>query len=241
MDRYVFNPFSILLLLLLFLLLIVLIPIFIFGFIGGALTNLGFTWQQALLILAITLIGSFINLPVKTQENRRVVITRQDTMFGYFYRIPEVSTKTLIAVNVGGALVPTLISCYLIYYLFGIPGETGGVIAALAAVVIVTLVTHRVARPVPGLGIATPILIPPLCALICGLLLPAFFISGSTGMIVAARPVVAYVGGTLGTLIGADLLNLNRIGELGAPVASIGGAGTFDRIFLTGIIAAFLL
>ena len=56
-----------------------------------------------------------------------------------------------------------------------------------------------------------------------------------------ARPIIAYISGTLGTLIGADLLNLGKIGELGAPVASIGGAGTFDGVFLTGIIAAFLL
>ena len=51
---------------------------------------------------------------------------------------------------------------------------------------------------------------------------------------------VAYVSGTLGTLIGADLLNLSRIQGLGAPVVSIGGAGTFDGIFLTGIVAVLL-
>ena len=44
----------------------------------------------------------------------------------------------------------------------------------------------------------------------------------------------------LGTLIGADLMNLERLGELGAPVASIGGAGTFDGVFLTGIVAVLL-
>jgi uncharacterized membrane protein len=44
----------------------------------------------------------------------------------------------------------------------------------------------------------------------------------------------------MGTLIGADLLNLAKIGTLGAPVASIGGAGTFDGIFLTGILAVLL-
>ncbi|MGD0979199.1 MAG: DUF1614 domain-containing protein [Candidatus Bathyarchaeia archaeon] len=52
--------------------------------------------------------------------------------------------------------------------------------------------------------------------------------------------MIAYVSGVLGTLIGADLSNLNRIPKLGAPVASIGGAGTFDGIFLTGIIAVLL-
>jgi uncharacterized membrane protein len=44
----------------------------------------------------------------------------------------------------------------------------------------------------------------------------------------------------LGTLIGADLSNLGVIPQLGAPIASIGGAGTFDGVFLSGIIAALL-
>jgi uncharacterized membrane protein len=44
----------------------------------------------------------------------------------------------------------------------------------------------------------------------------------------------------MGILVGADILKLNEIGKLGAPVASIGGAGTFDAIFLSGIIAVLL-
>jgi len=53
-------------------------------------------------------------------------------------------------------------------------------------------------------------------------------------------PPVAYVAGSMGTLIGADLLNLGQIARLGAPVVSIGGAGTFDGVFLTGILAGLL-
>jgi uncharacterized membrane protein len=53
-------------------------------------------------------------------------------------------------------------------------------------------------------------------------------------------PALAYVSGVLGTLIGADLLNLPRIRRLGAPVASIGGAGTFDGIFLSGLLAVLI-
>jgi uncharacterized membrane protein len=51
---------------------------------------------------------------------------------------------------------------------------------------------------------------------------------------------LAYIGGSLGTLIGADLLNLPNIPALGASVASIGGAGKFDGIFVTGIMAVLL-
>jgi uncharacterized membrane protein len=52
--------------------------------------------------------------------------------------------------------------------------------------------------------------------------------------------MVAYISGTFGVLIGADLLNLKNLTALKAPVVSIGGAGTFDGIFLTGIIAVLL-
>jgi uncharacterized membrane protein len=51
---------------------------------------------------------------------------------------------------------------------------------------------------------------------------------------------LAYIAGSLGTLIGADLTNLDKVRGLGAPVAWIGGAGTFDGIFLTGILAVLL-
>jgi uncharacterized membrane protein len=75
------------------------------------------------------------------------------------------------------------------------------------------------------------------------------------GLPVASAAPVAYIAGTIGTLIGADLLNLPRIlrGALvadGAGVtplvngqvvmASIGGAGIYDGIFLTGIVAPLL-
>ena len=88
---------------------------------------------------------------------------------------------------------------------------------------------YLLAQPVPGLGIAIPIVAPPLITAIVALL--------TTRTKIAA---VAYVSGSLGTLIGADLLNLGRIQGLGAPVAAIGGAGTFDGIFITGIVAVLL-
>lgn len=53
-------------------------------------------------------------------------------------------------------------------------------------------------------------------------------------------PALAYICGTMGTLLGADILHLPDIRGLGAPVASIGGAGTFDGIFVTGILAVLL-
>ena len=85
-----------------------------------------------------------------------------------------------------------------------------------------------------GLGIATPMFIAPVAAAIA-----AWILTGALGM-GAHIDAVAYVSGVIGTLVGADLLNLKRLGDLGAPVASIGGAGTFDGVFLTGIVAVLL-
>ncbi|HJY82401.1 MAG TPA: DUF1614 domain-containing protein, partial [Candidatus Binatia bacterium] len=134
----------------------------------------------------------------------------------------EQHEQTIIAVNLGGAVVPTLISLYLLF-------TTGLFVRGLLGVIFVSAIVYRLARPVPGVGIAIPIFVPPLIAALTGLLLAP-----------EHAPALAYVAGTMGCLIGADLLNLHRLAGLGAPVASIGGAGTFDGIFFTGIIAVLL-
>jgi uncharacterized membrane protein len=129
---------------------------------------------------------------------------------------------TIIAINLGGAIIPILISFYLL-------GKNRIWIPAVIATAVVSAVCFELAKPVPGAGITIPVFIPPIaaCAVSC---------------IVAwsQAPAVAYVSGSLGTLVGADLLNLGNIRGLGTPVASIGGAGTFDGIFVTGIFAVIL-
>jgi uncharacterized membrane protein len=132
--------------------------------------------------------------------------------FGVRYRLPVVRhpDTTILAVNLGGALIPAGLSLFLLI-------NDGIWWHAAIAVVFVALLVHAIARPVPGLGIAVPALAPPLLAAGISLLL-----AGN------AAAALAYVSASLGTLIGADLLNVRRLGELGAGVASIGGAGTFD-------------
>ena len=129
---------------------------------------------------------------------------------------------TVLAVNVGGAVIPTLMSIYLVlrYQLW---------LRATIAVVVIAVVIHSMATPVHGVGIAVPVFAPVVATAILAFLLSREY----------AAPL-AYIGGSMGTLIGADLINLDKIGGLGAPVASIGGAGTFDGIFLTGILAVLL-
>jgi uncharacterized membrane protein len=100
---------------------------------------------------------------------------------------------------------------------------------ATIAVAVIAVVIHSMATPVHGVGIAVPVFAPVVVTAILAFILSREY----------AAPL-AYVGGSMGTLVGADLLNLDKIGGLGAPVASIGGAGTFDGIFLTGILAVLL-
>lgn len=188
-----------------------------------AYMRLGLSSQGAFLLLIGSLIGSYFNIPVAMLPGRHVTgqVVR---FFGMDYVIPEVAQwpGTVIAVNVGGAVIPVLMSVYLLL-------RYGVWFASAIATVIVALVIHALANPVPGLGIAVPVFAPALITAITAFLLSRTF-----------APQIAYVAGSMGTLIGADLMNLDKIGGLGAPIASIGGAGTFDGIFLTGILAVLL-
>jgi uncharacterized membrane protein len=143
--------------------------------------------------------------------------------FGFRYVIPpvEIERRTIIAINLGGCVIPVLISLFLIPMV--------NQIDVLIGVFIMTVFIHMMARPVKGIGIAVPALLPPIMAAFLALMIAP-----------QTAPMLAYISGTLGSLIGADLLNLKKIPRLGTPLASIGGAGTFDGIFLTGIISVLL-
>jgi uncharacterized membrane protein len=51
---------------------------------------------------------------------------------------------------------------------------------------------------------------------------------------------VPFVAATIGPLVGADLLHLRQIERIDTGMVSIGGAGTFDGILLSGIMALYL-
>jgi uncharacterized membrane protein len=204
-----------------FLVLVLLIQL---GILRYAYTRIGVSSGAALLLLLGSLIGSYVNIPVAEFAEQQIMSGRQVNYFGMTYIVPVVVDwpGTVIALNVGGALIPTVMSLYLLgkNRLWG-PG--------LLAIACVAAVCHWLAQPVPGVGIALPIFVPVLATAIVALLLSRQH----------AAPL-AYISGSLGTLIGADLLNLGQVQGIGAPVASIGGAGTFDGIFLIGILAVLL-
>lgn len=239
MRRQLFYiPFSLTLLFLLIFILIFGFSFLFFGVVVSAFTKIGFSVGDAFLILVLSLLGSSINIPLMTlRSDIPIVKESYIRIFGISYRVPVrrvIKNETTIAVNVGGAVIPVLISAYL---LTRFPSS---LLLAGAGILIVTVITHSVARPIRGIGIATPALVPPLAATLAAVLLTSVIqIPGCP--VDQCRVVTAYAGGVIGTLIGADLLNLGKIKDLGAPVASIGGAGTFDGIFLSGLIALLLI
>ncbi len=201
--------------------LIILIQLRILSY---AYMRLGVGPGVALVLLFGSLIGSYFNIPITVLHASPVRSGQIVEFFGMRYIVPVVVSwpGTVLAVNVGGAIIPTLMSTYLIIrYQFWLKAAL--VTAAIAFVI------HSMATPVPGIGIAVPVFAPVMTTAILAFILSREY----------AAPL-AYIGGSMGTLIGADLLNLDKIGSLGAPVASIGGAGTFDGIFLTGILAVLL-
>ncbi len=235
MDRYVFNPFTVVMIVILVGIFLLVLPLLLLSVIGTAFLKLGFTWREILLILLATLVGSFINIPLATVRGEPRMVREPGWPYGLFYRIREVTPTTTVAINVGGAVVPIIISLYLLYNAVAMLDNPRIVLLSGTGILIVAGFVKLVARPVRGLGIVTPFFVPPLAALFCGLVL-SFWAGGET----IAAAIIAYTSGTMGTLIGADLLNLPRIKELSSPTVSIGGAGTFDGVFLSGVIAAFL-
>jgi uncharacterized membrane protein len=194
------------------------------GLLRHAYSALGLDPSIATLVLFASLLGSYVNLPLARLPAERVVSREVVEIFGVPFLAPVAVDwpGVIVAINVGGAVIPIMLSFYLLvrHDLWGL---------AAVATAIVGFVVHRMATPIPGVGISVPTLVPPLLAAGVALVLSRRF----------AAPI-AYIGGSLGVLIGADLLNLRRLQSLGAPVASIGGAGTFDGIFLTGVIAVLL-
>jgi len=212
-----------------FFLILVAILFFVFillplGLLQYAYEQLGVSPGTAVFLLFASLIGSYINIPIAVISEKSVMASQTIDFFGMRYQVPAATDwgGTVLAVNIGGALIPVIMSIYLLirWQLWWEGLLATGVVAA---------VCYWLATPLPGLGIAIPTVAPAIVTTIVALVLSRKH----------AAPL-AYIAGSLGTLIGADLLNLNKIAELNAPVASIGGAGTFDGIFLTGIVAVLI-
>jgi uncharacterized membrane protein len=191
--------FSILLVLLAGLIILIQLRILRYAYM-----KLGVGPGTALFLLFGSLIGSYFNLPIAVLPGKPVMAGQIVEFYGMRYVVPVVVSwpGTVLAVNVGGAVIPTLMSTYLLvrYQLW---------LKAALATAAIAFVIHSMATPVPGIGIAVPVFAPVVVTAILAFILSREY----------AAPL-AYIGGSMGTLIG--------------------GAGTFDGIFLTGILAVLL-
>lgn len=187
----------------------------------------------AYILFLISLFGSFVNIPIAEERlHVPVVKVREVRFFGISYPVPYFELeeqKVIIAVNVGGALVPLSVVLYEVVRLFSL-GQRGVLVSLILAILISAVISYILSKPVQGVGIAIPTFIPPLVAVSLALLFGGNY-----------RPLIAYASGTMGVLIGADLMNWGKLKHLEAPMVSIGGAGTFDGIFLAGVIAVLLV
>ena len=194
------------------------------GLLTIAFDKLGLSQSSAFTLLFISLMGSMINLPITRiqAEAPPVEIAAQIKPLWRFPRLKFTGT-TLIALNVGGGLIPILFSFYLLQQ------HEITLLQVMMAIIIVSAISYLVSRPIHGLGIGMPMFIAPLTAALTALLLNP-----------EQSAPLAYICGTMGVLIGADLFRLKDIRHMGTPIAAIGGAGTFDGIFITGIVAVLL-
>ena len=204
---------------------------FLFGEIMvTSLAKLHVSPDIALLVIVGMLVGGFVNIPVARFARHDVVPTHPFAAFGLSQMWPQlqrVRRETVVAVNFGGCVVPTALALYELAYL-AIAGWRLLAVTGLACLAN-SVLCYRIARPLPGVGIVMPGLVSSLAAALMALLLAPD----------QAAPV-AFIAGVAGPLIGADLFHLRDIGATDAAVVSIGGAGTFDGIVLSGIVAAYL-
>ena len=187
-----------------------------FRIISFGFEKLGFSPEATFLILFLILLGSLINIPLT--KKKRIYVEKP--YFLGFFKKQEIEHQG-ISIDLGGAIIPIFLSAF---FLTKVPLES-----ALVALILMIIVCHSLARIIPGRGIVLPALVPPIFSALFALILAPE----------SAAPV-AFISGDLGTLIGADILNLKKVQEASVGMLSIGGAGVFDGIFLVGIVSVFL-
>ncbi|MCS7143494.1 MAG: DUF1614 domain-containing protein [Archaeoglobaceae archaeon] len=224
MRDYIFPP----LILPLFLILIF-VPflILVFVFTGSAVFRLlfGVDSDKSLLLIGMIVFGSLINIPL--YERKGIELIQRYEVFGFIYSI-RTKKKLVVAINIGGCVIPIILSMKLLLDIYDLISP----LFLMGAFLLSSIIIYGFAKPVVGVGIVIPMLIPPVIATI----------ASYTAIILSDAPIIllpklSFLLGVLSTVFGADILHLREMERIGYGVISIGGAGTFDGIFLTGIFA----
>lgn len=196
---------------------------------GPALQKvLGLSVFEAVALYVTVLIGGAMNLPVLEFKSRRDSEQRYVSYLGRKYPLPVWhGHNTVVSVNVGGCIFALLASVYFALRLQPL--------AILLSTAIVALCVLLLAKPSRSIGFYLPAPVVPLVA--TGIALLGLSMHGG-GLYNCAR--LAIVSGVVGTLAGTMILDVLRSHKLGASNISLGGLGTFDGIFLTGILSTIV-
>jgi len=216
-------------------LLTCLMPLLMVNVMQSALERLHLTPTAATLAVFGIFVGSLINVPIHhigRAEPQPVELMGVLGVWGWTPRFQRMRHDTIIAVNLGGCVIPAVLAAWQITFLAGIGGWPS---TSLVVVVLMNVaICYVAARPVRGVGIMLPGFLSPLMSV------------GLTWLLLASpdftplRAGVAFVAGVAGPLVGADLLHLRDVTRISVGMLSIGGAGTFDGIVLSGVLAALL-
>jgi len=207
-----------------FLIFILLTPFLIFILPAVAFAKLGLSPMAGMAFFFFCLAGSLINIPIYRKDlgyyakadDMTIVLNK---FMGI--NVPQMQQK-VIALNLGGAVLPGLLSLYLL--------SSVNTDAVILSTIVTASAAYYLSKPVKGVGIVIPAFIPPFIAALAALM---FAEKGHA-------PAVAYISGVMGTLIGADILRLHQLNRFHLNFLSIGGAGVFDGIFIVGIMSVLL-
>ncbi len=215
----------------LFFIFLFLLPLFLAEVMLSALARLGLSPELSVIAAFGIFLGGMINIPVQKIQRDRFLDHSAGAFLGmnrFFKKTPVKQDYTIIAVNFGGCIVPCIIAGYQIVRILA--HSPYAMIVVCGAIALNVYVCYRLAQPVPNVGITLPAFIPPLIAALSAIVfIPDF------------APPIAFCAGVLGPLIGADLLHIPDMKKIEAPLASIGGAGTFDGIVISGLLATLLV
>jgi uncharacterized membrane protein len=236
MRVYSASPLTVIALLVIIGLIVVVVPLLFLGLVGQALTNLvGLSWITATALVILILICSLVNIPVWKVKKETIRMPHGEAgQFPDAFTPTEVGGmwETSIAVNLGGAIIPAVMACWLLYKATDVMTGDTLYLQVAVAILIVAAIAYVTTRPVVGLGIRTPLFVPGLTALLCGILF-------AQGLGLSAG-VIAFVSAVFGILLGANIAHLPHAGDLEVPQVSIGGAGTFGAIFIGCILSAII-
>jgi uncharacterized membrane protein len=194
-----------------------------------ALATLGILITVAALIIYLIL-TAFRSVGFTFAETTLILFV---SILLYIY-IPDIplfkSGNVIIGVNIAGAVIPIILSLRML--------EQGRAPAmeSLLGIVIVTYIAYSLSEVIPERGVLLySYHIPTIAASLTGIL--------------AARKKwnragpAAYVSGSIGILLGADILHMQEVFNLQLQrtiFAVIGGAGVFDAIFIVGMLAVVI-